>query len=91
MASCKEYPFSIHIQILLMVKKINKVFEILILFSTAVREIEDLIHNWKVLYKVINKDCLYFIKKICTVIVIIRDETKRIVVDISITVNKIYK
>ena len=90
MTSCKEYPFSIHIQILLMMTKIN-VFEILILFSTAVREIEDLIHNWKVLFKVINNDCLYFINKICTVIVIIRDETKRIAVDISITVNKIYK
>ena len=30
------------------------------LLSTAVREIEDLIHNWKVSFKVINKDCLFY-------------------------------
>ena len=75
---------------LLMMRQINKVFAILILFTTAVREIEDLIHNWKVFFKVINKDCLYFINKICILIVIIRDETKRIVLNISIIVNKIY-
>ena len=40
--------------------------------------------------KVIKKDCLYFINKICIVVVIIRDETKRIVWNISITINKIY-
>ena len=68
----------------------TQVFAILILFSTAVREIEDLIHNWKVFFKVINKDCLYFINKICIVVVIIIDETKRIVLNISFTVNKIY-
>ena len=67
-----------------------KVFAILMLFSTAIREIEDLIHIWKVFFKVINKDCLYFVNKICMVVVIIRDETKRIVLNISITVNKIY-
>ena len=59
-----------------MMKKIKTVFAILLLFSTAVREIEDLIHNWKVFFKVINKDCLYFINKIYIVIVITRDETK---------------
>ena len=75
---------------LLMMTKINKVFVILILFSTSVREREDIIHNWKVFLKVINKDCLYFINKIYIVVVIIRDETKRIVLNISITVNKIY-
>ena len=67
-----------------------KVFAILMLFSTAIREIEDLIHIWKVFFKVINKDCLYFVNKIWMVVVIIRDETKRIVLNISITVNKIY-
>ena len=72
-----------------MMTQINKVFAILVLFSTVVREIEDLIHNWRVFFKVINKDCLYFINKICIVVVIIRDETKRIVLNISITVNKI--
>ena len=75
---------------LLMMRQINKVFAILILFTTAVRETEDLIHNCKVFFKVINKDCLYFINKICILIVIIRDETKRIVLNISIIVNKIY-
>ena len=89
MTSCKEYPFSIHIEILLMMTQINKVV-ILLLFSTVVREIEDLIHNWKVSFKVINKDCLYFINKIGIVVVIIRDETKRIMLNISIMVNKIY-
>ena len=48
-------------------------------FSTAVREIEDLIHNWKVSFKVINKDCILSTKL-----------WKRIVLNISITVNKIY-
>ena len=57
------------------------------LFSTAVREIEDLMHNWKVFFKVINKDSLHFINKVCIVFVIVRDETKRIVLNISITVN----
>ena len=90
MTSCKEYPFSIHIEILLMMAQINKVFAILILFSTAVREIEDLIHSSKVFFKVINKDCLYFINKTCIMVVIIRDEAKRIVLNICITVNKIY-
>ena len=90
MANCKEYPFSIHIEILLMMTQINKVCVILMLFSTAVREIENLIHNWKVFFKVINQDCLYFINKIYIVVVIIRDETKRIVLNISVTVNKIY-
>ena len=90
MTGCKEYPFSIHIEILLMMTQVNKVLAILILFSTAVREIEDVIHNWKVFFKVINKDCLYFLHKICIVVVIIRDETKRIVLSISITVNKMY-
>ena len=70
--------------------QINKAFVILILFSTGVREIEDLIHNWKVFFKLINKDCFYFTNKICIVVVIIRDETKRIVLDISITVNITY-
>ena len=70
--------------------QINKAFVILILFNTGVREIEDLIHNWKVFFTLINKDCLYFTNKICIVVVIIRDETKRIVLNISITVNKIY-
>ena len=73
-----------------MMAQVNKVFAILIFFSTAVREIEDLIHNWKVFFKVANKDCFYFTNKICIVVVIIRDETKRIVLNISITVNKIY-
>ena len=45
MISCKDYPFSIHIEILLMMTQINKAFVILILFYTAAREIEDLIHN----------------------------------------------
>ena len=83
MTSCKEYPFSIHIEILLMMTQNNKVFSILILFSTAVREIEDLIHNLRVFFKVINRDCLYLISKICIVV-------RRIVLNISITVNKIY-
>ena len=74
-----------------MMTQINKVFASLILFSAAVREIGDLIHNWKVFFKVINKDCLYFINKICIVVVIIRDKTKKIVLNISITINKIYK
>ena len=90
MASCKEYLFSIHIEILLMMTQINKGFAILILFNTAAREIEDLIHNWKDFFKVINKDCLYFISKICIMVVIIRDETQRIVLNISIIFNKIY-
>ena len=60
------------------------------MFSTAVREIEDFNHNWKVFFEVINKDCLYFKNKICIMVVIIRDETKRILLNISITVNKIY-
>ena len=89
MTSYKEYPFSIHIEILLMMTHINTVFAILILLNTAVREIEDLIHNWKVFFKVINKDYLYFINKICMVVVI-RDKTKRIVLNISITANNIY-
>ena len=76
---CKEYPFSIHIEILL----------ILILFSTAVREIEDLIHNRKVFLKVINKDCLDFINKIVSWL-LSSGETKRTVLNISIAVNKIY-
>ena len=38
-----------------MMTQFNKVFMILILLSTAVREIEHLIHNWKVLLKVINQ------------------------------------
>ena len=74
-----------------MMTQINKVFVILILFRTAVREVGDLIHNWKVLFKVTNKDCLYFISKIFIVVVIIRDKTKRIVLNISITVDKMYK
>ena len=71
-----------------MMIQINRVFVILISFNTAIREI-DLIHNWKVFFKVINKDCLYFINKIFIMVAIIRDETKRIVMNISITVNKI--
>ena len=90
MTSCKEYPFSIDIENLLMVTQINEVFVILILFSTAVRETEDLIFNWKAFLKVINKACLYFINKICIMVAIIKDEIKRIVVNISITVNKIH-
>ena len=70
MTSCKEYPFSIHIEILLMMTQINKVF------TTTVREIEDLIPNRKVFFKVIEKDCLVFINKNCIVVVIIRDENK---------------
>ena len=73
-----------------MMTQINKVFAIPVLFSTAVRELGYLIHSWKVFFKVINKDCLYFINKICIVIVIIRDERKRIVLNISVTINKIY-
>ena len=73
-----------------MMTQINKVFATLILFSTAAREIEDVNHNWKVFFKVINKDCLYFVNKIFIVVVIISDETKGIVLNISITVNKIY-
>ena len=73
-----------------MMTQVNNAFAILILLSTAVREIEDLVHNWKVFFKVINKDCLYFINKIYIMVVIIRDKTKRIVFNISITVNKIY-
>ena len=75
MASCKECPFNIHIEILLMMKQINKVFAILILFSAAVKKIEDFTHNSKVFFKVINKDYLYLINKICILIVIIGDET----------------
>ena len=63
---------------------------ILILFSTVIREVEDLIHNGKVFFMVTNKDCLYFINKISIVVVIIRIVTKRIVLNISVTVNKIY-
>ena len=70
--------------------QVNNAFAILILLSTAVREIEDLVHNWKVFFKVINKDCLYLINKIYIMVVIIRDKTKRIVFNISITANKIY-
>ena len=33
-----------------MMTQIKKVFVILVLFSTAVRKIEDLIHNWKVFF-----------------------------------------
>ena len=61
-----------------MMTQINKDFVILILFSTVITEIEDLIHNWKVFFKAINKDYLHFVNKICIVVVIIRDETKRI-------------
>ena len=89
MTSCKEYPFTIHIEILLMMTQLNKVFAIFILFSTVVREIEDLIHNWKALG---NQQGLFaFYKKNCIVVVIIRDKTKRIVLNISITVDKMYK
>ena len=63
---------------------------ILIMFSSAVREIEDLIHKWKAFLKVINKDCLCFINKICILVVIIRDETKKIVLNSSVAVNNIY-
>ena len=73
-----------------MMTQVNKVFVILILFSTTIREIEDLIRNRKVFLKVINKDCLYFMNEICIVVVIITDETKRIVLNISVAVNKIY-
>ena len=87
MTSCKEYPFTIHIEILLMMTQLNKVFAIFILFSTAVREIEDLIYNWKALG---NQQGLFvFYEKNCIVVVIIRDKTKRIVLNISITVNKV--
>ena len=65
-------------------------FAILILFTAAVREIERLIHKGKVFVKVINKDCLYFINKIFIMVAIIQDETKRIVLNISVTVNKMY-
>ena len=68
-----------------MMRQINEVFAILILFSTAVR----FYLNWKIFLQVINKDSLYFINKICIMVAIIRDETKRIVMNISITVNKI--
>ena len=61
-----------------MMTQINKDFVILILFSTVITEIEDLIYNWKVFFKAINKDYLHFVNKICIVVVIIRDETKRI-------------
>ena len=74
-----------------MMTQIDKVFVILILFSTVVREIEDLIHNGKVFFIVINKDCLYFMNKIRIVVVIIRNETKRIVLNIPVTVNKVYE
>ena len=73
-----------------MMTQISKVFAILVLFSTVLKEIEDLIHNWKVFFKIINKDYLYFINKICIVVAIIRDEIKTFVLDASITVNKIY-
>ena len=45
---------------------------------------DDIIHNCKVFFKLINKDCLYFINKICL------EETKRIVLNIFITVSKIF-
>ena len=73
-----------------MMTQINKVFAILILFRTAIREIKDLIQNWKIFFKVINKDYLYFLNKICIVVVIKRNETERIVLNISIAANKIY-
>ena len=41
MTSCKEHPFSTHIEILLMMTQSNKVFMVLILLSTAIRFIED--------------------------------------------------
>ena len=71
--------------------QINKVFMILILFNIVIKEMEDLIHNWKVFFEVINKDCLYFINKICIVVVNITDETKIILLNIFITISKIYK
>ena len=49
------------------------------MFSKAVRKVKDLIPFWKVLFNVINKDCLYLINKIFVMVVIIRDDTKRIV------------
>ena len=52
-----------------MMTQINKVF------TTTVREKEDLIPNRKVFFKVIEKDCLVFINKNC-IVVIIRDENK---------------
>ena len=58
-------------------------------FAKRSSEMEDLMHNWKVFFNVINKDCLYFTSKIFIVVVIIRDETKRIVLNIFTTVNKI--
>ena len=73
-----------------MMTQINKVFAILILFRTAIREIKDLIQNWKIFFKVIKKDYSYFLNKICIVVVIKRNETERIVLNISIAANKIY-
>ena len=73
-----------------MVTQINKAFVNHILFNTAISEIENCIHNWKVFFKVINKDFLHVTNKICVVIVIIRDKTKRIMLNISIKVNNLY-
>ena len=73
-----------------MMTQINNVFVIIILFSTTVKKIEYLIHKWNVFFKVTNKNCLYFINKICIVVVIVRNETKKIVLNIFITINKIY-
>ena len=61
-----------------MMTQINKVFAILILFRTAIREIKDLIQNWKIFFKVIKKDYSYFLNKICIVVVIKRNETERL-------------
>ena len=69
-----------------MMTQINKVFSILVMLCAVVREIEDLIHDWKV----ISKDCLHFINRICIVVGFIKDAAKRIVLNISITFNKIY-
>ena len=74
-----------------MMTEINKVFVILYYSAQpSPSEIEDVMHNWKVFINVINKDCLYFTSKTFIVVVIIRDETKRIVLNIFTTVNKIY-
>ena len=61
--------------------QINKIFAILILFSTVFREMEDLIHNWEVFFKIINND--YLKENRCC------HETEGIVMNISIIVNKI--
>ena len=80
---CKAILQNIHsASILKSCWKWHKLITFLRFFSTVIREIEDLIHNWKVFSKVINKNCLYFINKICTLVVIIRDDTKRIVSNI---------